>query len=455
MNNSCDEKSIDFKIDSPKINQILQAALNAVDPLLIIQKSVSLVHGKIEVRQKKYLLSKYRKIFVIGIGKASQSMALGIKNILSEYIDSGLVITKQANRKVNNLLLPNIKTIIGDHPIPGKNSLCAADELIRFALKITKDDLVICLISGGGSALVTKPVAGISLKDLQELTVNLLNCGAAIDEINTIRKHLDLLKGGGLAKILFPAQVITLVLSDVIGDSLSMIASGPTTSDTTTFTNALEIIEKFHLKNRVSNKIIDYLHQGMNGIMPETIKAGDPILEEIQHEILGNNHSASLAGKLKADAEGFNSRVITNKLQGNAVEAGRKLGDLIKEVRQSNHKLKKPVCLIAGGETTVFVKGNGLGGRNQEVALACAIEIEGLQNVCMVALATDGEDGPTDAAGAIISGETIQRARMIGLNPEEYLANNDSYHFFEKMDCLIKIGSTETNVNDLNFLFIF
>ena len=455
MNINYNEKVLDFINDPQRIIRILHSALKAVDPLLIVQKTVSLIDGKIEVRRKKYALSEYRKIFVIGIGKASQSMTMGIKQILNEHLDSGLVVTKQANKNISDLLLPNIRTISGDHPIPGKNSLYAAEELIQFASNITKDDLVICLISGGGSALVTKPVAGIPLKELQDLTVHLLKCGATIDEINTVRKHLDMIKGGGLAKILFPAQIITLVLSDVIGDSLSMIASGPTTSDTTSFDDAFKIIEKYHLKNRVSNNILNYLNQGINGIVPETVKAGDPILEKVHHEILGNNQSASLAGKLKAEEEGFSSKVITNKLQGNAIAVGKKLGSFIREVCQKNHQLEKPVCLIAGGETTVFVKGNGLGGRNQEVALACAIEIEGLENVCMVALATDGEDGPTDAAGAIITGETIIKARLIGSNPEESLANNDSYHFFEKNDCLIKTGSTGTNVNDLYFLFAF
>ena len=455
MNINYNEKIIDFINDPQRINRILYSALKAVDPLLIVQKTVSLNDGKIEVRRKQYALAEYRKIFVIGIGKASQFMTMGIKQILNEDLDSGLIVTKRANKNISDLLLPNIITIIGDHPIPGINSLFAADELIKFASKITKDDLVICLISGGGSALVTKPVTGIPLIELQDLTLHLFKCGATIDEINTIRKHLDMVKGGGLAKILFPAQIITLVLSDVIGDSLSMIASGPTTSDTTSFNDAYKIIEKYHLKKRVSNNILNYLNQGINGIVPETVKDDDPILEKVHHEILGNNQLASLAGKLMAEKEGFSSKVITNKLQGNAIVVGKELGGFIRQIRQNNHKLEKPVCLIAGGETTVIVKGNGIGGRNQELALACAIEIEGLENVCMVALATDGEDGTTDAAGAIITGETITKARLKGSNPEDSLANNDSYHFFEKNDCLIKTGSTGTNVNDLYFLFVF
>jgi len=450
-----DEKALDFINEPHKINRILLSALKEVDSLRIVQKAVSLINGKIEVGQKKYNISDYRKIYLIGIGKASQSMAMGIKKTLNEYINSGLIVTKRINRDISNFLLPNIKTIIGDHPIPGKNSLHAADELMQFISNINKDDLVICLISGGGSALVTKPAMGISLDEIQELTIQLLKCGASIDEINTIRKHLDMLKGGGLAKLLYPAQVITLVLSDVIGDSLSMIASGPTTSDLTTFADAFDIINKYHLENKVSKKILDFLHQGIQGLVPETIKINDFILQRVHHEILGNNQIATQAGKLKAEKEGFTSEVINNQLQGDAREVGKKLGSLIREVRKKYSQLEKPICLIAGGESTVIVQGNGLGGRNQEVALACAMEIEGLKNVCMVALATDGEDGPTDAAGAIITGETIMAARLIGLNPEESLANNDSYHFFERIDCLIKTGSTGTNVNDLNFLFIF
>ncbi len=448
-------KELGFIKDPEVINRILLASLKAVDPINIVKSTISLLNGKIEVRKKNYDLSQYRKVFIIGIGKASQSMALGIKQILQQYIDSGIVITKRVNQEFSDLLGPSIKTIIGDHPIPAMNSLNSANELVDFALRITKDDLVICLISGGGSALITRPVPDISLRDLQELTIFLLNCGATIDEINTIRKHLDGIKGGGLAKLLFPAQVITLVLSDVIGDHLSMIASGPTTSDSTTYEDAFRIIEKYSLKDIVSKTIMSYIKRGIDGKIPETVKIGDPALEKVSNKIIGNNQLASMAGKLMAEVEGFTCKVISNKLQGKAFEVGKELGRLMRDFRKKNHNNTKPICLIAGGETTVDVKGSGLGGRNLEVALACAMEIEGLKNVCMLALATDGEDGPTDAAGAIITGDSIRRARSIGLNPEESLANNDTYHFFKKLGCLLKTGSTGTNVNDLFFLFVY
>jgi glycerate 2-kinase len=448
-------KELGFIKDPEVINRILLASLKAVDPIDIIKSAISLLNGKIEVRKKNYDLSQYRKVFIIGIGKASQSMALGIKQILQQYIESGIVITKRVNQELSDLLGPSIRTIIGDHPIPAINSLNAAKELIRFVSRITKDDLVICLISGGGSALISRPVPDISLRELQELTVLLLNCGATIDEINTIRKHLDNIKGGGLAKILFPAQVLTLVLSDVIGDDLSMIASGPTASDSTTFKNALTIIDKYSLKDKVSKNIISYIKRGIDGEIPETVKIGDPALEKVVNEIIGNNQLASMAGKLVAEREGFTCKIISNKLQGKAFKIGKELGSLVRDLRKKNHNNSKPMCLIAGGETTVDVRGSGLGGRNLEVALACAMELEGLKNVCMLALATDGEDGPTDAAGAIITGDSIRRARSIGLNPEESLANNDTYHFFKKLGCLLKTGSTGTNVNDLYFLFVY
>jgi glycerate 2-kinase len=448
-------KELGFIKDPVVINQILLASLKAVDPINIVKSAISLLNGKIEVRNNNYDLSQYRKVFVIGIGKASQSMALGTIQVLQQYIDSGIVITKRVNQEFSDLLGPSIKTIIGDHPIPAMNSLNSANELIKFASGITKDDLVICLISGGGSALITRPVPDISLSDLQELTILLLNCGATIDEINTVRKHLDSIKGGGLAKLLFPAQVLTLVLSDVIGDHLSMIASGPTTLDSTTYEDAFRIIEKYSLKDKVSKTIISYIKRGIDGKIPETVKIGDPALERVFNKIIGNNQLASKAGKLMAEVEGFNSKVISNNLQGKAFDVGKELGSLMKDISKKKHNITKPICLIAGGETTVDVKGSGLGGRNLEVALACAMEIEGLKNVCMLALATDGEDGPTDAAGAIITGDSIRRARSIGLNPEESLANNDTYHFFNKLGCLLKTGSTGTNVNDLYFLFVY
>jgi glycerate 2-kinase len=451
--NYFEKKAIGFPfVDG--IQSILNASLEAVNPSSIIKNSLQLKEGILKVRKKNYPLSSYERIILIGLGKASQAMVNGAKQILSGSKLTGLVIAKNNDLKIGRLFLPDIKTILGNHPIPGEKSILAAEELINFTKNRTEKDLVLCLISGGGSALVTKPADGILLEDIQKLTTQLLKCGANISEINTIRKHLDELKGGGLARMLSPAHIITLILSDVVGDNLSMIASGPTTVDETTFRDAYNILNKYELLNISNKRIIAHLQAGLEGKKEETLKKNDPIIKKIQTEIIGNNHVAALAAKKKAEEEGFNCRILTDQMVGNTSEVGIELGQIIKDIRNRNAQSNQPICLIAGGESTVKIKGNGLGGRNQEVALFCAIEIDGLENVCVATLATDGEDGPTDAAGAIITGHTISSARLKGLDPNLYLDNNDSYHFFKKNGGMIRTGVTGTNVNDLNFIFM-
>lgn len=443
--------SIDFP-SLNSINEILSASLASVDPILLIRNMIKIQDDQLIIDKKKYLLSKYNKIHILGIGKASQLMALGAKKILSNWNLSGLVINKHTYIQTENALLPEVKTINSSHPIPDEKSIAAAEELIEYSNNIHDNDLVLCLISGGGSALISKPVKGIKLNDIQKLTSQLIKSGASIDEINTIRKHLDLLKGGGLLKWLYPAQTITLVLSDVIGDDISMIASGPTASDKTTFHDAIQILDKYNLINENNNKTILYLKRGEAGLEPETIKENDPKLNKVQNVIIGNNYTAILAAKNKSDELGYLSQIILEPLIGDTASVSKKIVSMIrKSLTQAS---SKPRCIIFGGESTVKVIGKGKGGRNQEVALRCALEISGMKNVCVVTLATDGEDGPTDAAGAIVTGKTIEKAEQIGLNPHRYLANNDSYSFFEKISGLVKTGSTGTNVNDLSFVFI-
>jgi glycerate 2-kinase len=451
--NFFDKNAIRFPfMDS--IQNILEASLEGVNPSSIIKNALQLKKGILFVRKNQYPLSSYERIILIGLGKAAQAMVNGAKQILSGHKLTGLVITKNDNLKINQRLLPEIKTMVGNHPIPGEKSILAAEELIQFAKNVIDKDLVLCMISGGGSALVTKPADDILLEDIQKLTSQLLRCGADIKEINTIRKHLDEIKGGGLARTLYPAQIITLILSDVIGDNLSMIASGPTTADETTFGDAINIINKYELSGLISKKIISHLKAGLEGKKEETLNKTDPIIKKIQTEIIGNNRVAALAAKKKAEEEGFSSQILTDQMIGDTSEVGKGLGQIIKDIQNRKTQSKQPICLIAGGESTVKIRGNGLGGRNQEVALVCAMEIDGLENVCVATLATDGEDGPTDAAGAIVTGHTISSARSKGLNPGNYLKNNDSYHFFEKNGGMIRTGVTGTNVNDLNFIFM-
>ncbi len=440
--------------DSEKIIKIMEASIDAVDPYLAVLSTLRIKHHCLCIEEKEYTLKDYRKIFVIAIGKAALKMALAVRDKLGKSLSEGIAITKHADPQINKSLLPVISTFEGNHPVPDEKSISCAQLLIEFSKKIQPNDLVICLISGGGSALITKPAEGLALRDLIQINELLLRCGATINEINIIRKHLDHIKGGGLAGLIHPANLITLILSDVVGDSLSTIASGPTVADESSFIDAWQVLKKYDLQEKLNTGTYKYFQKGIRGEIRETIKPGDQIIEKVQNVIVANNQKAAFAGLKEAELSGFNSQVLTNYLQGDSKEVGKLLGSWIKKVKSGKFHLRRPVCLIAGGESTVVVKGDGLGGRNQEVALACAMEIETIPDVRMTTLATDGEDGPTTAAGAIVTGDTVPLARKIGMDPEKYLMNNDSFYFFEKMGGLIKTGSTGTNVNDLSFLLI-
>jgi hydroxypyruvate reductase len=316
-------------------------------------------------------------------------------------------------------------------------------------------DLVFCMVSGGGSALMAAPVDGIALPDMQKLTGLLLKCGASIDEINTIRKHLDRVKGGGLARISYPAQLVTLILSDVVGNPLEVIASGPTVADPTTYGDAEQVIFHHHLQEETPGSILQVLKAGKTGLLPESLKPGDPCLERVHNVIIGSNLQAAKAGVSQACLEGFNPLLLTNYLQGPAVQAGGFLSAVLKQMVGYGQPVPRPACLVAGGETTVVLKGSGKGGRNQELALSSVEGLDGLEQVALVTLATDGEDGPTDAAGAVVTGKTAARAGRLGLSPQAYLEDNNSYPFFKQLGDLVRTGPTGTNVNDLVFLFTF
>ena len=410
--------------------RILSAALEAVDPFRAVQRSLPPLEGR---------------VFGLGIGKAAVPMmdALTARVPLA----GGLVVTKFAQG-----LSRKLYTVIeGGHPIPDARSLQAGERAIEFVSSLRKDDTLVCLISGGGSALVTAPV--VPLEDLQALTSLLLSSGAPIDEINTLRRHLDRVKGGGLARAT-KAKIISLILSDVVGNPLEAIASGPTAADPTKREDALEILDKYlGLPTEMPSLggSLSSVSQRLRGSdMPETLKPGDPILDRVQNIVIGDNKLASGVAREQAEREGFTAEILTNELQGEARQVGRRLA---RRLRQDSSAHPHPFCLIAGGETTVTITGKGKGGRNQELALAAVEELSGLQDVMLIALATDGDDGPTDAAGAVVTGETFQRAEALGLEAAGYLSRNDAYPFFQALGDLLKTGPTGTNVNDLIFLF--
>ena len=440
------------------VMRILAAALEAVTPETAVQRHLQRRGQALKADGRTYSLQTLRHIWLVGAGKAATPMAWAVCQTLGkEVFSGGLVITKTGHGGAQAAHLADCGVQVREaaHPIPDERGLAATRELTALVEQAGSDDLVIVVISGGGSALLTAPAPGISLDDMQRLTALLLASGASINEINLLRKHLDTIKGGGLARLAAPAQVLTLILSDVVGDPLDVIASGPTVPDPGTFGEALAVLERYHLLEHTPPAILEHLRRGVVGEVDETPKPGDPLFERVQHLVVGNNDQAARAALAQAHHEGFNALLLTTYLQGEARQAGRFLAALARQVATSGEPLPRPACLILGGETTVTLRGRGLGGRNQELALGAVEDLAGLADVLLITLATDGGDGPTDAAGAAVSGESLARAHALGLSPQAFLADNDSYHFFAALDDLLRTGPTQTNVNDLAFIFAF
>lgn len=434
------------------VTRILSAALKAVDPAEAIFRHMERSGDELRIAGKSYHLKDFRRIFIIGAGKAGAPMARAAAQIVGDRLTQGIVIVKEGY--AGDISPEKVAILEAGHPLPDERGVAGAARILALLEDTRPDDLVICLISGGGSALLVSPAPGLTLADMQALTSALLACGANIGEINALRKHLDQVKGGQLARLAAPAHLATLILSDVVGDPLDVIASGPTVPDTTTFQQAWSVIERYQIQSQAPEPILRRLQAGVNGEIPDTPKAGDPLFDRVQNVIIGSNLQAAEAALAQAQAEGFNTLLLTTYLQGEARHIGRALGAIARQVHANGHPLAPPACILAGGETTVTLQGKGgLGGRNQEMALSAALEIAGLPNTALVFMATDGGDGPTDAAGAVATGDTLARAASAGLNPQDYLDRNDSYHFFDCLGDLLKPGPTQTNVNDLAFVF--
>ena len=436
------------------IARVLARALQAVNPRAAIRAHVHLQEDQLIIQGRIYDLKRYHRLFIIGAGKATALMAEEMDELLARRITKGIVITKEGHTHLT-ATKQGILILEAGHPLPDERGAQATDQIVQLLMDAQEDDLVIVLISGGGSALLASPEEGLTLAELQELTRELLACGASIHEINTLRKHLERAKGGKLAYWAAPAQVVTLILSDVVGDPLDMIASGPTAPDPTTYQDALDILQRYQIVKKVPAAIWEHLRRGQKGEIPETPKPGDPLFERVQNVIIGNNLKAAQAAFFQAEQEGFHTMLMTTFLQGEARQVGRVLAAIARQIHATAQPLERPACLIFGGETTVTLRGHGLGGRNQELALGAVIDLAGLPNTALVTLASDGGDGPTDAAGAVVTGETFAKAHASNLDPNAFLASNDSYHFFEFLEDLIKTGPTQTNVNDLTFLFMW
>lgn len=435
--------------------RILAASLEAVDPAGAVTRRMKLDGDILIAGNKRYDLRQINRIFLVGAGKAGVPMAKSVLEILGSRVHNGIVIVKEGYGLAPGEHLKGIKVIEAAHPIPDERGASATREILTMLSHTSPSDLVICLLSGGASALLTAPARGITLADLQTLTDLLLRSGATIHEVNAARKHVDTIKGGGLARSAAPAQILSLILSDVVGDQFDVIASGPTAPDASTSSDALTVVKNHRLEEKLPSSIITHFMQGIDGKIPDTPKPGDALFDRVENLLAGSNLQAAQAGIEAARNAGFNTQLLTLGMQGEARHAGRILAGIANDLARGVYTLSAPACIVAGGETTVVVRGDGKGGRNQEVALAAVGRMSGLPNVLLVALATDGGDGPTDAAGAVVSGGTLPRARANGMLPAEYLARNDAYPFFTALDDLIKIGPTLTNVNDLVFVFAF
>jgi len=426
------------------VKEILSAALKAANPADAVEREC----GRI---RSLYGSGGYSRLLVIGFGKAAVPMARALEESLGELIAGGVVITKYGHGATP--ALKRVRVQEAGHPLPDQNGVNGTEEIVALAGAADERTLAVVLVSGGGSALFVSPAEGISLVEKQETTSLLLSAGAEIQELNAVRKHLSKVKGGRLAGLLYPAATVSLVLSDVIGDPLDVIASGPTAPDSTTYGDALDTLGKYGLLGHVPQAVVKSLENGRKGVLAETPKHGNPVFGKVENVIIGSNRLALNAAKSAAETLGMRAEILSAEIAGEAEAAGRSLA-----FKALAAKLRKgtlaPSCLISGGETTVTVTGTGNGGRNMELALAFAIEIEGVPGITLLSAGTDGTDGPTDAAGAVVDGMTIVRARSRGLDPDEYLRNNDSYTFFREAGGLLITGPTGTNVMDMQIVVI-
>ena len=428
----------------------IEEALRSAEPKRIMFSRIKLEGETLRINNYILNLSKYRKVYVLGGGKASGSMAEALEEILKDRIDEGIIVVPKGVADKHRLSRINLHE--SSHPIPDETSVTGAKKILELAKKAENGDLVISLISGGGSSLMALPKEGISLEDKRKVTDLLLKSGATINEINVVRKHISGFKGGQLAKAVYPATLIGLLLSDVLGDPLDVIASGPTVPDSSTFNDAVAILKRYDLWDRVPDSVRQVLLDGVKGKIDETPKEGDEIFKRVRNIVIGNNRLACTAATRRISEHGLNTLFLTSYMEGEARHIGTFFGAIGRELMMTNKPISSPAGIVAGGETTVTVTGNGVGGRNQEIALSAALKIVGTDGLAIASASTDGIDGPTDAAGAIVDGKTILRAKNRGLDPLEALRNNDSYTFFSGLEDLIFTGPTGTNVNDVTIL---
>ncbi len=427
--------------------EALSEALLAADPRRILGNKVKVRRNALEIGELSFKLSEFRRVLVIGGGKATAGMALEIGQILDDWITGGSV-----NIAAYSKPWPKSKKINfnpASHPVPSEDGVRGVKNMLRLVGQPSEEDLVICLISGGGSALMPLPSAGIRLSDKQKTTNLLLKSGAKIDEINAVRKHLSDFKGGRLAEKLHPATVLSLIISDVVGDEPDSIASGPTVPDDTTYADAYSILQEHRLWRAVPTSVRKRIQKGKEGNLRETPKRSSRIFKRVHNVLVGTNEESCQAAAEVLEKRGYHSLILSTRLQGEAREVGKVLASICADIHENQHPVAPRAAVVAGGETTVTVHGKGRGGRNQELVLSAALSIRGNTAILVSSIGTDGVDGPTNAAGAVADGNTVERALRVHMDPDSYLRENNSSPFFERLNDLVITGPTGTNVNDV------
>ena len=435
--------------------ELFRSAIDRVNPYEAVRRFVRLNGNKLTLGPEDQPsitlnLERFRRVFLVGGGKATAPMARAIEDLLGERVSGGIINVKYGFS--DNLSLTEI--VEAGHPLPDLNGVTGTGQIIDLLKKLGEKDLIFSLISGGGSALLPQPANHISLKEKQALTKALLECGASIDEINAVRKHISSSKGGQMARAAFPATTVNLMLSDVVGDKMDVIASGPFVPDLSSFEDALGIFEKYKLKH-LPESISTYIERGLAHDVPETPKVGDPIFDRVYNFIIGSNILALEAAKGAAQGMGYYSLILSSSVEGETKDVAMVHAAIAREILSTGNPVSPPSCIISGGETTVTIKGRGLGGRNQEFCLAAATAIRDLPpRVVILSGGTDGNDGPTPAAGAVVDSLTVSKGEEVGMNAAVYLANNDAFHYFEKIDQLLITGPTKTNVMDVRIILV-
>ncbi len=436
-------------------SEIFRRSLEAVDPYRAVKSFVRVEDDRLKVGIKglsnvDFDPAQYDRISIIGGGKATAPMAKAIEDLLCNMISTGMINVKRGFTEKLGIT----EIVEASHPLPDLKGVEGTRKILDFLAEAGEKDLIFSLISGGGSALLPQPAGEITLEEKQELTRSLLECGASIDEINAVRKHVSSSKGGQMARVSFPATIINLMLSDVVGDKKDVIASGPFVPDKSTFKDVWDILEKYGLKD-IPGTIQQHLKAGLEGRIPETPKAGESIFENVFNFIVGSNIIALEAARNKAEEMGYHALILSSMVEGETREVSRVHAAIAKEIVKTGRPVSSPACIISGGETTVTIHGKGLGGRNQEFCLSAALDLVGLPpRVVILSGGTDGNDGPTDAAGAVVDPYTIWRGKKLGLKALDFLANNDAYHFFEKTNDLLMTGPTNTNVMDVRLVLV-